>query len=288
MTTVHTPTAARRRLRMALRRDRDAARLTQEQVAGSMDWSLSKVIRIEAGTVSISTNDLRALLRLYAVQDDAEVRELLELARAARKRGWWTAYRDAVPGGFLDFIGLESDATVHRYFQSLVVPGVLQTKEYARIVIATTMPTDPDEDQLKTLVEIRLKRQENILECPDPPELFVVLDESVIHRVAGSRQIMRAQLIHLVDCARRPGITIRVLPFAAGHHPVMARASVVLEFPDEGDDPVLYVEDAFAGEILDRPQDMGIYYRAFEKLDRMALDPQKSITLITEVADGFA
>jgi len=264
---------------MALRRDRDAARLTQEQVAGSMDWSLSKVIRIEAGTVSISTNDLRALLRLYAVQDDAEVRELLELARAARKRGWWTAYRDAVPGGFLDFIGLESDATVHRYFQSLVVPGVLQTKEYARIVIATTMPTDPDEDQLKTLVEIRLKRQENILECPD---------ESVIHRVAGSRQIMRAQLIHLVDCARRPGITIRVLPFAAGHHPVMARASVVLEFPDEGDDPVLYVEDAFAGEILDRPQDMGIYYRAFEKLDRMALDPQKSITLITEVADGFA
>jgi len=288
VTNIITPTAARRRLRLALRKARDGTGLTQEQVAGSMDWSLSKVIRIESGTVGISTNDLRALLRLYEVRDEAETREFLELARAARRRGWWTQFRDAIPPSFVEYIGLEADASVHRYLQSYWVPGLLQTKAYSRAMVVGTAPHQVDEEHIESMVEVRLKRQEAVLDRDDPPEIVAYLDESVIRRVIGGPTVMREQLLSLVASARRPNTTIRVLPFAAGPHPAMASAVLILEFPDEGDDPVVYLENALTGEILERPDDMGIYYHAFEKLDTLALPPDASIALITKVADELA
>ncbi len=288
MTGINTPTAARRRLRLALRKARDGRGLTQEQVAASMDWSLSKVIRIESGTVGISTNDLRALLRLYEVRDDAEAREFLELARAARRRGWWTQFRDAIPPSFMEYIGLEADASVHRYYQSYWVPGLLQTRAYARAMVIGTAPHEVDEDQVVSMVEVRMKRQEAVLDRPDPAEIVAYLDESVIRRLIGGPAVMREQLIHLVTVARRPNTTIRMLPFAAGPHPAMAGAVLIMEFPDESDDPVVYLENALSGEILERPDDMGIFYRAFEKLDALALDAEDSIELIKKVADELS
>jgi transcriptional regulator with XRE-family HTH domain len=288
LTTANTPTVGRRRLRVALRKARDAVGLTQDQVAGQMEWSLSKVIRIENGTVGISTNDLRALLRLYEVTDDAEVQEFLALARTARRRGWWNAYKDAFPAAFTEFMGLEADAAVHRYFQSVAVPGIMQTEAYARAMVLATAPHDLRDDEFESMVKARLMRQQGVLDRAAPPKILAILDESVIRRIVGDRTVMRDQLASLIAFARRPTITIRILPFSAGPHPVMAGGSLVLEFADAADDPVLYVENAMTGDILERPDEMGTYDRAFERLERLALDADASTALMAKVMDELS
>lgn len=282
------PTVCRRRVRLALRKARETAALTQEQVAVEMDWSPSKVIRIESGTVSISTNDLRALLRLYGVTDDRETTQLLRLARTARQRAWWNEFRDAIPAMFVPYIGLETEACTLRCFQAESIPGLLQTEAYARAMISGTAPDEPGADRVEQLVAVRKLRQRKVLGRPDPPQIIAVLDESVTRRVVGSRAVLREQLAHLVQAARRPNITIRVLPFTAGPHPGMAAVFTILDFPDDADDPVLYVENAMTGDILDRPEEMGMYYRAFDKSTALALDPEASIALVEDVAAELA
>jgi transcriptional regulator with XRE-family HTH domain len=288
LTSARTPTVGRRRLRMALRDARDAAGLTQDQVATQMDWSLSKVIRIEAGSVGISTNDLKALLRLYGVTDEAEAQEFLDLARVARRRAWWNEYKEVLPPKFLEFIGLEADAHVHRNFQSVAVPGLLQTRAYAEAVVVGTAPHDLDRETVERIVAVRLRRRTGVLDRDDPPHILAILDESVIRRIVGSPAVMREQLDFLVECAARPNVTVRVLPFSAGPHPVMAGASLILEFPGTGDGQVLYVENAMTGDILEQRKEMGTYDRAFARLEQLALDPAASVALIEQVAAELA
>jgi transcriptional regulator with XRE-family HTH domain len=283
--TAHTPTVGRRRLRLALRQARDAAGLTQEQVSVQMDWSLSKVIRIEAGSVGISTNDLKALLRLYGVTGETETQEFLDLGRLARRRAWWNEYKEVLPPKFLEFIGLEADAQVHRNFQSVAVPGLMQTRAYAEAMVIGTAPHDLDPDTVDRLVQVRLRRRTGVLDREDPPTILAILDESVLRRIVGSPAIMREQLEFLVECAQRPTVTVRVLPFTAGPHPVMAGASLILEFPDADDRQVLYVENAMTGDILEQRKEMGTYDRAFARLEQLALDPAASVALVKKVVD---
>jgi transcriptional regulator with XRE-family HTH domain len=277
------PTLARRRLRQTLRRAREVAGLTQEHVAGEMEWSLSKVIRIEAGIVGIAANDLKALFRLYNIADEDETIRLLELARAARTRSPRSDMPATSPA-FVEFSRLEAEASAIWCFQSVAVPGLLQTEDYARTMIHGTMPHDFRPDEIEARVRARLTRQQQILSSPDPLKLYVILDESVVRRMIGSREVMRDQLTYLSQAARKPGIALRILPFSAGPHPIMTGASMILEF-GEDDDPVLYVENALTGEMVDRQDEMDTYYRAFEKLDTMALDPEASIALMEKVVD---
>ena len=194
MTTVYGPTVGRRRLRTVLRRAREAAGLTQEQVAAAMDWSLSKLIRIEAGTVSISTNDVKALSQHYHLDDPQQVRDLVELARLSRRRPWWAAYRDAVPASFAAFIGLEAEADGLQFFQAVGMPGLLQTERYARAIVAASPSSTSGADSDKALtVELRLRRQREVLGRAVPPRIEAVLDEAALRRQLGGRACLRGQ-----------------------------------------------------------------------------------------------
>ena len=154
------PLVQRRRLRAELKKARQVSGLTQEQVAHEMDWSLSKIIRIESASSGISANDLKALLQLYGVKDPGQVDSLVALARAARERSWWSKYRDVAPQSLLQLIEYESAAHAIRQFETLVIPGILQTEDYAGAVIQNYYGEGPGSDQLRALVELRIRRED--------------------------------------------------------------------------------------------------------------------------------
>jgi transcriptional regulator with XRE-family HTH domain len=280
------PIVQRRRLRTELRAARQKAGLTQEQVVVALDWSPSKIIRIEAGSVGISTTDLKALLDLYGIDDQQHVDKLVALGRAARERGWWSNYPVLATGKsreLLQLIEYESAAAITRNFETLVVPGLLQTEEYARAVISEHAP----DDRVAALVEIRVKRQES-LDRLDSPMMFFILDEAVIHRLVGGKDAMRRQLLRLIELGRRPRVTIEVVPFSAGAHPGLNGPFVVLEFPDPEDDDVLYLENT-GGELIRREESDQVlpYLETFEQLRGISLGPEGSAEYLRQVADGM-
>lgn len=277
------PIVQRRRLRAELRNARQATSMTQEQVAAAMDWSLSKVIRIEAGSVGISTNDLKALLRHYKILDDQRIAELVALARAARERSWWQSYRDIASPRLLQFIEYEAAASIIRQFESLLVPGLLQTEEYARVVIEQQAEPSTRE-RVGGLVEVRMRRQD-LLDRDDPPLLFFILDEAVVRRMVGGKAIMRHQILHLVEIANRPNVTIEVIPFSAGVHPGMKGPFVAIEFPDPIDDDVLYLESPRGDIISDDPDEILLYRETFEQLRKASLGPSDSISYLVKISD---
>lgn len=288
-TTVHSPTAGRRRLRNVLRRARDAAALTQEQVAEEMDWSLSKVIRIETGGVGVSTSDLRQLLQLYQVTDPGEVADLIELARVGRQRPWWTRYKDAMPPGYLSYIGLEDESSGLRCVSPVGLPGLLQTEEYSRAIVEASwwaLRADQQENAGSAMatqrMDVRRIRQREVLGRETPPEITAVLDEAVLWRQVGGPGVLRRQLLHLAELSQRPHIAIHVLPF---HTSVVNMLShfVILEFPDPADPDAVYVESAFDHTVLEGG-DVATYRAAFEQLRRASLNEADSVALINQVA----
>jgi transcriptional regulator with XRE-family HTH domain len=153
------PLVQRRRLRTELKKARQESGLTQDQVAGETDWSLSKIIRIESGSSGISVTDLKALLQLYGVKDPEQVNSLVALARAARGRSWWSAYRGIAPHSLLQLIEYESAASIVRQFETLFIPGILQTEDYASAVIENYYDERPGSDFVRALVELRIRRE---------------------------------------------------------------------------------------------------------------------------------
>jgi transcriptional regulator with XRE-family HTH domain len=278
----------RGRLTRELRRIRKDAGLTQDQVAAAMEWSLSKLIRIEGGGVSISVSDLRSLLAQYQITDENQVEELVGLARAARQRAWFTAFRDITSPQYVTFVGYETAASVIRQFEPTLIPGQLQTEEYARAVTAEYAA-----DRVDKMVEIRIRRQE-VLE--EPGRLFFfIMDEAAIRRVVGAPTnpgIMRRQLRKLVEIARQPNITIEIVPFSAGVHPGMKGPFTLLEFPGDDED-ALYLENARGGasnpSVLLTGEDPQIlvHREAFERLREQSLGPKESIELLSRVAEGM-
>lgn len=286
MTTVHGPVVGRRRLRTALRKHREESRLTQEQVAAEMDWSLSKLIRIEAGIVSISTNDVKALLQLYGVTDPPQVEELVDMARIARRRTWWSPYKDNVPSHYVSFIGLEAETSALSYYHPIGIPGLLQTRAYATAIAEAAADLQMEADEVDTRVDIRMTRQREVLGRNEPPEVDVILDEGVLRRITGGTDVMREQLRHLAVTGERQHVTIRVLPFTAGENGIMG-PFVILEFPDPTDSNVVYLESALLQSVVDHPEDTARYLRTYEHLRQNCLAPDASLALIREIAAGL-
>jgi transcriptional regulator with XRE-family HTH domain len=281
------PAVQRRRLRAELRRARLEAGLTQEQVATAMDWSLSKLIRIENGaTVGISTNDLKAMLLHYKITDEPRTTELLALARASRERSWWSTYRDVAPARLIQLIEYEQAAYISRNFQSFVIPGMLQTAAYARASTDQLAPDMPA-SQVGPRVEIRMKRQE-LLSRPDAPLMFFIVDEAVVRRLVGGNDVMRQQLQQMIDAARMPKVTIEVVPFSAGALPGMQAPFVIHEFPDAADDDVLY-QEAPSGDFLSRddPEVILSFREYFEHLREASLGPNGTIDFLHELINGL-
>ncbi|GAA5182910.1 helix-turn-helix transcriptional regulator [Rugosimonospora acidiphila] len=275
----------RRRLRSALRQLRAGAGLTQERVAAEMDWSLSKVIRIEAGAVAVSVNDVRSLLRLYRVQDGEQAARLIELARTARRRPWWYAYRDHFAAAFQSYLDLEPGASALKFHQTGCVPGLLQTERYARAVSLATAPEPVPPQRLDLELNVRLRRQRGVFGQQSPPEVVALLDEACLRRSCGDRDALRAQLAHLRELADRPGVAIHVVPFTASVTAATLGTFVLLEFDADGDGPALYVEGLRGVQSM-RTQHPAVtaYANLFERVRSAALDETDSLALIDRAA----
>jgi transcriptional regulator with XRE-family HTH domain len=269
-------TVQRRRLRGELRRVRNERGYTQRDVAEAMDWSVSKMTRIESGTVTISRNDLVMLLQHYGIVDADEVDRFHKLARASKESEapWWTAYRGVVPPQYLNFLRYESSASVIQLFQPLLMPGLLQEEEYARAVLRA-YGGSASAERVEELVELRMRQQLELLERedPPPPEMNFVMDEAALHRWVGGRGVMRRQLQRLKQEASRDNVTIEVVPFSAGEHPGMRGPFLILilQFEDDRDEHVLFLENS-RGDMLvrDEPDEIKSYTEAFAQLQELA------------------
>lgn len=288
MTTGSSPLVQRRRLRAELRQARLDAGLTQETVAEEMDWSLSKVIRIETGSVGVSTNDLTALLRLYKVKDRQRLRDLVTLGRAARQQSWYSKYRGVIPPTYFQFIEYETSASVIRSYEPLVVPGLLQTEDYATDLMRLYR-TNPSPEAVQARVEIRMRRQQLLLDRADSLSLFFVLDEAVIRRLMGDKRTRHGQIARLITAAKKPGLTIEIVPFSAGLHRGLAENFTVLEFSDPSDDDILYTESVRDFIFTkDDVEEISIYRELFQDLRKASLGQKASLDFLVEIADALA
>jgi transcriptional regulator with XRE-family HTH domain len=272
---------SRRRLCAAIKKAREERGLTQQDVVNTMEWSLSKVIRVESGTVGISTTDLRALLTYYAVTDDNVVAELMELARAGRRRPWWREYRDHMPTPTLGtLIDLEVVASHLKIFNPNILPGLFQTEAYATAVMQNMLPA-PTPEQLAARIKIRMRRQVEVLQRETPPTIVAVLDEAVIRRSTGDARTTREQLDHLLDIAALPNVTINVVPFTAGIFQ-LSGPFFILSFPSDPD--TVYVESSMNENLIEGNDKSQDYRAAFDAIRRKALTPEDSSTLIKRAA----
>lgn len=251
------------RLRAELRRIREESGRTQKVVAEALGWSTSKVIRIEKGTVNVSTSDVMALLHYYRIDDPFVADDLLAAARA-RDEGWWEEYRPFCSQQFVNFLGYEDSATRIRQYLGLVVPGLLQTEEYARALVDDGRK-DPEEIEREIL--IRMRRQE-LLGRPNCPALQFVLDEACLHRWVGGPDAMRRQLHALKEATQHPSVSIRIVPFTVGMYAGMQGSSfTIFDVPSLA--PVVIVEDPEHDVNLDG-QDVSKYVETFGELQQIA------------------
>jgi transcriptional regulator with XRE-family HTH domain len=268
------PTIRRRRLGVELRRHREAAGVTIDVVAERLGCSSSKVSRIETGQTSATPRDVQNILDIYGV-DPAAKEELVQIAREARQKGWWHPFSPVLSGAY---VGLEAAARSIRTYEQQVVPGLLQSEEYAIAMIKAARSGDTDE-KIAQRVRVRMQRQ-SLLTQDDPIDLRVVLDEAVVSRPVGGDEVMRAQLIRLVAATRLPNVTLQILPFAVGAHAGMDGTFAILEFEENEDADVVFAENATGGLFLEKAGELGKYVAIFDTIRATALSPPESTEMI--------
>ncbi len=279
------PTVRRKRLSIELRRLREQADLTCEEVGERLDCSGTRISRMETGKISVRPGDVRELLEVYGVTG-AEADALVQLAREARRKGWWHTYGQVLPNWFEAYIGLEAEAVRLRDFQPLVIPGLLQTEDYARAVLRAAPNAGSTED-IDRQVALRMERQA-ILGQANPPDLWVVLGEGVLRVQVGGSAVMRAQLRRLTDIAERSGVTLQVLPFTTASHVHPISPFTILEFPDAADPTVVYLEHLTGSLFLETEEEVRRYTVVFDHLRAEALGTAPSVDLIARVAAELA
>lgn len=283
----HGPAVRRRKLGAELRALRTSAGLTSGEAAGLVGWHQSKVSRIETGTSGVKPDDVRLLLDAYAVADE-RLRELLLVLAGAHdgtgRNHWWHAYRGELPSTYRDFINLESQASAMRTLETTVVPGLLQTPEYARAVTCAAVE-GLSEDRLDALVEVRLARQD-VLRADPPLALTAVLDEAVLRRGVGGPGVMARQLKRLTETADMPHVRLHVLPFAAGAHIGVTGSFVIFSFARTSDLDVVVLDHLTSSLHLERKEDLEAYTEAFDSLLAHALSPEKSLEFIAGMTGG--
>jgi transcriptional regulator with XRE-family HTH domain len=275
------PTVRRKRLGIEMRRLREQSGLTCEDVGRSLDCSGTRISRMETGRISIRPGDVRELLEVYGVTG-TEAESLVQLAREARRKGWWHTYGQALPTWFEAYIGLESEAVRLRDFQPLVIPGLLQTEEYARAVVRAA-PNPGSTEEIDRQVALRMERQA-ILRQASPPDLWVVLSETVLRVQVGGASVMRGQLRHLIDVAERSNVTLQVMPFTAAAHVQPISPFTILDFSEAADPTVVYLEHLTGSLFLESDEEVRRYTVVFDHLRADALGTGQSIELIARVA----
>ena len=274
------PTVRLRRLGQELRRLRENAKKTVQDAAAALECSQSKISRLENGlTKRPDVHHVRKLCEVYGVRNDTFVEALVDLAREARKRGWWAAYSDVLTG---DYVGLEAAASTIRNFELAVIPGLLQTPEYAAEIIRTAGVREPRE--IERRVAARVERQRLLLR-DNPPQLWAVIDEAALHRPIGSRDIREAQLRKLMDTSPLQHVKLQVLPFKAGPHAGLSGQFVILDFPHATDRSVVYIETPTDGLYLEEEDQLKRYSLLFQHVCASALSVDASIAYLSNLID---
>ncbi|MGW0593637.1 helix-turn-helix domain-containing protein [Streptosporangium sp. NPDC002607] len=276
------PTVRHRRLLQELRQLRTAAGLKQEEVADHLNWSTSRMTKVEGGTLRISVNDVRAMLQLYGLREGAGYEALVQLAKQAKERGWWHAYSDVIPQWFQVYVGLEAEASSLRNYEPELVHGLFQTEDYARAIYQAARVTDAP-DEIERHVSLRMARQDVITRSEQPMNFWAVVNEAALRRRVGGTRVMKEQLQRLADISAQPNVTIQVLPYAIGAHAAMLGSFAILSF-SEGASEVTYLEYVTGSLYLEKAEEIQAYTLAYDHLRASALDPRDSIDMITKLA----
>jgi transcriptional regulator with XRE-family HTH domain len=258
------PTVLRIVLGSQLRRLRERSQITCEEAGSAIRASHSKISRMELGRVRCRRRDIADLLTLYGVTDDAELKGMLTLADRANEPGWWHSYTDILPNWFEIYIGLEEAASRIRTYEVQFVPGLLQTEDYARAVTLLGHPAAPGHE-VERRVGLRMRRQA-ALEADDPAHLWAVVDEAVLRRPLGGKQVMRGQLEHLLEVTELPNVTLQVVPFKRGGHAAAGGPFSILRFAEHDLPDVVYLEQLTSALYLDKREDVDHYHMVMERL----------------------
>lgn len=262
------PTVLRMLVGMQLRRLREAKRINREAAGEAIRASHSKISRLEAGRSGFKARDIADLLTLYGVTDEDGRATLMAMAEQANVPGWWHAYSDVVPPWFEAYLGLEQAARIIRGYEVQFIPGLLQTESYAYAVTKLGM-LDDTESRIRRRVELRMRRQD-ILRRPEPPMLWLVIDEAALRRPVGGPSVMRAQLEHLIEMSQVPNITIQVIPFAAGGHVAAGGPIAILRLAERELPDIVYLEQLNSAIYPDRPAEIDHYRHIMNRLSIQA------------------
>jgi transcriptional regulator with XRE-family HTH domain len=279
------PTVLRIALGSKLRRLREASGVTREAAGYLIRGSSSKIGRLERGRVSFKERDVADLLTLYGITDAQEREAFLALVRQANTPGWWREYGDVLPHWFETYLGLEQAASVIRTYEPVLVPGLLQTEDYARAVIQLRHVQASAHD-VERRVALRMARQ-GFLTQSGAPDLWVALDESALHRPVGSPAVQRAQLQHLIEMTQRPNITLQVVPLQVGGSAAVGGPLTILRFSEPGMPEVVYLEHLASALYLDKECDTVGYRALMDSLCVEAQSPDASISFLHRIIDDL-
>jgi transcriptional regulator with XRE-family HTH domain len=261
-----------------LRRLREAKGISREDAGYTIRASESKISRMELGRVSFKERDVVDLLSLYGV-DESERGQLLTLVREANQNGWWHSFSDAMPNWFQTYVGLEESAALIRTYEVQFIPGLLQTPGYARSIMGLNRPYMQSEE-IEHRVDLRMRRQRMITEGTGP-RLWAVIDEAALRRPIGGREVMRAQVQHLIEVSELPNIVLQVMPFRFGGHAAETGAFSILRFPEQDLPDVVYLEQLTSALYLDKRDDVDAYIQVMERLSVDSLTPEQTVDLLS-------
>jgi transcriptional regulator with XRE-family HTH domain len=279
------PTVGRMMIGSTLRRMRTEKGITRDEAANAIRATAWKIHRLENGQVGFKDRDLVDLLRLYGITDQQEIDSLLERAREANSPGWWFHYGDVVPPWLRTYMDLESAASLIRTYQGQLVPGLLQTADYARATIAgMLLPRTPEEVERR--VTLKLARQQ-ILTQPAGPRLWAVVDEAAVRRPIGGEQVIREQVERLIDAAGLPSVVLQILPVTVGAHPALAGAFSILRFADLELPDIVYVEHLVNAQYLDKRDDVNPYLHVMDSISVRAAPPSKTVEILRRILKEY-
>jgi hypothetical protein len=272
------PTVLRILLGSQLRKLREAHGITREDAGYLIRASESKISRMELGRVSFKERDVTDLLTMYGVHDPDERAALIALVRAANSPGWWHQYSDVLPDWFGVYVGLEEAASLLRVYEVQFIPGLLQTADYARAVVARGQSA-ASAAEIQRRVQLRAARQE-MLTKPGAPRLWAVVDEAALRRQIGGPAVMRAQLERLIAATEEPNVTLQIVPFASGGHAAEGGAFAIMRFPEPELPDVVYVEQLTSALYLDKREDVERYSEVMDQLSVESEPPERTAAII--------
>jgi transcriptional regulator with XRE-family HTH domain len=277
------PTVLRMILGRQLQALREKAGMSYDQAAGAIVSSPYTVRRVERAEGGLKPLTVKSLLMAYGITDVREIDAFLALARDASRPGWWHSYDDVLPPWFRTFVGLEEAATLIRGYDPHWIPGLLQTPDYARASVRTGFP-DATEEEVQRRVDLRLARQD-VLARPDPPRLWLIIDENTLRRPAASTspEIIRAQFDKLANAADRPNITLQVLPFTAGLHPAMYGPFRIFRFDAHDQPDIVYGETMTSSYYIDKPEETAVYTQGLDRISAQAAPGEDTVKVLHDI-----